>query len=54
MLTEIDSRTKQATLGKIAVLPAIMLVCYLVLIVYFKATGGYKAETLVAEASGSA
>jgi hypothetical protein len=54
LLAEIDSRTKQATLGKIAVLPAIMLLCYVGLIFYFKSTGGYKAEQLVAEASGSA
>ena len=49
LLADIDSRTKQSTLGKIAVLPVIMLVCYLVLIAYFKAKGGYKAEHLVAE-----
>ena len=46
LLAQIDSRTKQAALGKIAVLPAIMLVCYLILIGYFKAKGGYRAEQL--------
>jgi MFS family permease len=54
VLAEIDGRTKQATLGKIAVLPAIMLLCYVGLIFYFKSTGGYKAEQLTAEAAGSA
>ena len=49
LLTAIDSRAKQAALGKIAILPAIMLLCYLVLIGYFKATGGYRAHHLVAE-----
>lgn len=46
LLVALDSRTKQATLGKIALLPVIMLVCYLGLIMYFKAAGGYKAERL--------
>jgi MFS family permease len=52
LLAAIDSRTKQATLGKIAVLPSIMLVCYLILIGYFKVKGGYRAEQLVAESAG--
>ena len=49
LLTAIDSRAKQAALGKIAFLPAIMLLCYLLLIGYFKATGGYRAHHLVTE-----
>jgi len=52
LLAAIDSRTKQATLGKIAVLPSIMLLCYLILIGYFKVKGGYRAEQLVAEGAG--
>jgi MFS family permease len=47
LLSGLDSQTKQATLGRIAVLPVIMLVCYLGLIVYFRAAGGYKAERLL-------
>jgi MFS family permease len=46
-ITEVEHRTKQGTLGKIAVLPLIMLFCYLGLIAYFKSRGGYKAETLL-------
>jgi MFS family permease len=38
--------TKQQALAKIAVLPAIMCVCYLILIAYFKSRGGYKAQVL--------
>ena len=38
--------TKQQALAKIAVLPAIMCVCYLILIGYFKSRGGYKAQVL--------
>jgi len=47
LLTALDSRTKQATLAKIAVLPVIMLVCYLGLIAYFRSAGGYRAERLL-------
>lgn len=43
--------TKQHALAKIAVLPAIMCVCYLVLIVYFKSKGGYQAEVLTGHAA---
>ena len=43
--------TKQETLAKIAVLPAIMCVCYLGLIFYFKSRGGYKAEVLTGHAA---
>jgi MFS family permease len=49
LLADIDSRTKQGALGRIALLPTIMLVCYLGLIGYFRATGGYRAKHLVAE-----
>ena len=54
LLAELDSRTKQATLGTIAVLPAVMLVCYLGLIAYFRSAGGYKAERLLADQPGGA
>ena len=45
-LIAIESQTKQHALAKIAVLPVIMCVCYLILIAYFKTRGGYKAEVL--------
>jgi hypothetical protein len=45
-LSAIQSSTKQHALAYIAVLPAIMLVCYLVLIAYFRSRGGYKAQVL--------
>jgi hypothetical protein len=47
-INRIENETKQATLGKIAILPTIMLVCYLALLVYFKSRGGYRAEKLAA------
>jgi MFS family permease len=53
LLAELDRRTKQATLGTIAVLPIVMLICYLGLIGYFRSAGGYKAERLLADQPGS-
>ena len=47
LLASLDSRTKQATLARIAILPVIMLACYLGLVAYFRSVGGYKAEHLV-------
>jgi hypothetical protein len=52
LLAQLDSRTKQATLGRIALLPVIMLACYLALITYFRKAGGYRAERLVPDAAG--
>jgi hypothetical protein len=39
---KIRVNNNQATLSKQAVLPAIMFVCYLALLMYFKTKGGYK------------
>jgi MFS family permease len=52
LLAQLDSRTKQETLGKIAVLPVIMLACYLGLIAYFRKAGGYRAERLLPQTEG--
>ena len=41
-----DRATKQATLGKIAILPVIMLACYLGLIAYFRSIGGYRIASI--------
>ncbi|HEX4129085.1 MAG TPA: MFS transporter [Pirellulales bacterium] len=43
-------RAKQGTLAKVAVLPAIMFVCYVGLLVYFQSRGGYKPEVLISQA----
>lgn len=45
-IAQIEHRTKQGTLGRIAVLPAIMLFCYLALIAYFRSQGGYRPKHL--------
>jgi hypothetical protein len=45
-LKKLESTTKQRALEKIAVLPVIMCLCYLILIGYFRTRGGYRAEVL--------
>lgn len=50
-LLTIERSTKQHALAKIAVLPAIMFVCYLILIGYFRSRGGYRAEVLTGHAA---
>jgi MFS family permease len=47
----IVGQAQQSTLGKIAILPAIMFVCYLLLIGYFRSQGGYKAQVLTGHAA---
>jgi MFS family permease len=39
-------KAKQGTLAKVAVLPAIMFLCYVGLIFFYRSRGGYKAEVL--------
>lgn len=50
-LLKIERQTKQNALAKIGVLPVIMCVCYLILIAYFRARGGYKAQVLTGHAA---
>jgi hypothetical protein len=50
-LKQLESAAKQKALTRIAILPAIMCVCYLLLIGYFRAKGGYKAEVLTGHAA---
>jgi MFS family permease len=45
-VAEIDAMAKKNALSVVAILPAIMLACYLLLIAYFSAKGGYKAQVL--------
>ena len=45
-VNEIITTAKQGALAKIAVFPAIMLLCYLGLLAYFKSKGGYKPATI--------
>jgi len=36
----------QSTLGKVAILPAIMFLCYVGLLIFFKSRGGYRQVQL--------
>jgi MFS family permease len=45
----VQESSKKNALLTVAIFPTIMLVCYLILIFYFKARGGYKAVELAAE-----
>jgi MFS family permease len=45
---EITTTNSQKTLAKFAILPAIMFFCYVGLILYFKAQGGYRQVELTA------
>lgn len=42
----ISAANNQSTLAKVAVLPAIMCLCYIALLLYFKSRGGYRAVEL--------
>jgi MFS family permease len=48
---QITTSNSQKTLAKFAILPAIMFFCYVGLILYFKARGGYRPVELSAAAS---
>ncbi len=47
VVTAISERAKKEALSRVAVFPGLMLVCYLILIFYYRSRGGYKAEVLV-------
>jgi MFS family permease len=47
----IEDSAKKGALATVAIFPAIMLVCYLILIAYFRTKGGYKAQVLTGHAA---
>ncbi len=49
LIKSIEGLAKKRALATVAIFPCIMLVCYLGLIVYFKARGGYKPKMLISE-----
>ncbi|MEI7835303.1 MAG: MFS transporter [Planctomycetota bacterium] len=51
-IDKITGEAKQTALSVITLLPAAMAACYLLLILYFAATGGYKAVELSGGSSG--
>ena len=46
LINSIMSSAKKNALTTVAIFPVIMLVCYLILIFYFRSKGGYKAIVL--------
>jgi MFS family permease len=46
IVQETGEASKKNALSMVAILPCFMLVCYLILILYFKARGGYRAQEL--------
>lgn len=47
LVNELKTKGTQRALTKVIVFPVIMLICYLVLIFYFRAKGGYKPIELI-------
>ncbi len=45
-VAEVQAGAKKAALSTAAIFPVIMLLCYLALILYFRARGGYRSESL--------
>jgi hypothetical protein len=53
-IQQAQAGAKKGALKTAAILPAIMLVCYLALLLYFRARGGYKARSLSTATSSPA
>jgi MFS family permease len=53
-LAKVKSESSQAALYYMAFFPLFMLVCYVILIVYFRTKGGYQAEVLMGHAADDA
>ncbi len=49
LIEEIGFDAKKNALATVAILPCIMFACYLGLIFYFQAKGGYKAKELITD-----
>jgi MFS family permease len=50
-ITDLEDSAKKSALAKMAIFPCIMLVCYLILIGYFRSKGGYEAQVLTGHAA---
>ncbi len=46
VVTSVQDASKKIALKEVAILPVIMMVCYLILIGYFKSQGGYKPKEI--------
>jgi len=52
VIVDVQSAAKKSALSTVAIFPTIMLICYLSLIFYFRAKGGYEAVHLADESAG--
>jgi MFS family permease len=50
-IKDVRGRSTQGALANMVVFPAFMLACYLILILYFRAKGGYEAQVLTGHAA---
>ena len=53
-IADVQTTAKKSALATVAIFPAIMLVCYLGMILYFRSKGGYKAVELEEEGASAA
>jgi hypothetical protein len=53
-IATVKEQAQKNVLMTVAILPCFMLVCYLLMLLYFKARGGYKAEVLAGHAAEDA
>lgn len=53
-LSEVKSGATQSALGSMAMFPVIMLIAYIILFLYFRSRGGYKAVDISADALDAA
>lgn len=53
-IEEIQGDAKKGALATVAIFPIIMLICYLILIAYFRSKGGYQAQVLTGHAAEDA
>jgi MFS family permease len=49
VVTDVQATAKQSALMTVAIFPFIMLICYLILIFYFRSKGGYKPVELATQ-----
>ncbi|HEY1786173.1 MAG TPA: hypothetical protein VGG30_11510, partial [Pirellulales bacterium] len=54
VVTSITDQAKKSALATVAIFPAIMLICYLILLAYFRSKGGYDAKVLSGHAAKDA
>lgn len=52
IVTKVEDESKKETLATVAIFPCFMLACYVLMILYYKARGGYHAQELATPGHG--